>query len=403
MSIFTYIVGSGTLLLLIFCFHLLITIKANRTLNRLLSISMLSRIGLNIVFLLIDCDQLVNFPYIPIIFTPLTFAAPGCFYLYIFFFINNKTGFKKGHLIHFVPAIFLLVDSVFTLTLSPISLPDAAVSLSSERPFFSMVKIGFFPAKFYYIGRHVLFLIYLIFAWKVVVRSGILKKKGSIERKWLLICLLSTSLFQLIGTFPVIKPLFSSHIPSDTFILVFVSFSCLMFVAFMIFIIHQPAILYGYLIMGPEKNIQDVDLEVSSKSSKDSNPIRLNITTSQTEEYIKAIHEFMENEKPYLDNKFQIINLANHLNIPVHHCSFIINNIIGKNFRDWINSYRIQYFLKIYTTTSSKMTIDGLAFDSGFNSISTFYRAFKKETGKMPMVYFKNDNASFFMSTSDVA
>ena len=96
----------------------------------------------------------------------------------------------------------------------------------------------------------------------------------------------------------------------------------------------------------------------------------------------------MEEEEPFLLPDFQIIHLAQKLNIPAHHCSYVINNVIGKNFRDWINSYRITNFIKNYPANSAKMTIETIAYQCGFKSLATFYNAFKKETGLMPKAYF---------------
>jgi YesN/AraC family two-component response regulator len=84
------------------------------------------------------------------------------------------------------------------------------------------------------------------------------------------------------------------------------------------------------------------------------------------------------------------MDLANSFNIPIHKCSALINNYIRKYFRDWINQYRIGYFIQSYPNKSEKLTIDAIVLESGFSSMTTFYRAFKKETGKMPLDYFSN-------------
>lgn len=34
------------------------------------------------------------------------------------------------------------------------------------------------------------------------------------------------------------------------------------------------------------------------------------------------------------------------------------------------------------------MTIEAIAYESGFKSLTTFYNAFKKETGLMPKAFF---------------
>jgi YesN/AraC family two-component response regulator len=103
---------------------------------------------------------------------------------------------------------------------------------------------------------------------------------------------------------------------------------------------------------------------------------------------IQSIQNYMLHEKPFLQSDFQIIYMANYFKIPAHQCSSMVNNLIGKNFRDWVNSHRIEYFIKIYPEKFQKLTIDGIAFESGFSSMTTFYRVFKKHTGKIPLDYF---------------
>ncbi|MNV63201.1 transcriptional activator FtrA [compost metagenome] len=99
-------------------------------------------------------------------------------------------------------------------------------------------------------------------------------------------------------------------------------------------------------------------------------------------------------KQPYLLESFQIVDLAGELNIPVHHCSFVLNNLIGKNFRDWINEYRINSFMEQYPLKAERMTIESVAHECGFKSIATFYNAFKKETGLMPTAYFSRKKVS---------
>jgi YesN/AraC family two-component response regulator len=118
---------------------------------------------------------------------------------------------------------------------------------------------------------------------------------------------------------------------------------------------------------------------------------KLNLTAKQLEGFLSTMKTVMEQEKLYLLQDFQIVDLAGKLGIPVHHCSYIINNLIGKNFRDWINGYRVEYFLVQYPIKSDKLTIEAIASESGFKNPATFYNAFKKEKGVMPTGYFNKN------------
>ncbi|WP_298427534.1 helix-turn-helix domain-containing protein [uncultured Kordia sp.] len=70
-----------------------------------------------------------------------------------------------------------------------------------------------------------------------------------------------------------------------------------------------------------------------------------------------------------------------------------VSNIINKgfkvNFNDFVNSYRTEEVIKKVTSDENDLkTLLGIALDSGFNSKSTFNRAFKKHTQQTPKEYF---------------
>ncbi|MBC7935667.1 MAG: AraC family transcriptional regulator [Rhizobacter sp.] len=82
--------------------------------------------------------------------------------------------------------------------------------------------------------------------------------------------------------------------------------------------------------------------------------------------------------------------LSTQLSCTVHFLSKIINEQFGKNFFDYINAYRVGYFIQLaQKPASDQYTILSLAFESGFNSKSTFNHSFKKMTDKTPSQYLK--------------
>lgn len=69
-----------------------------------------------------------------------------------------------------------------------------------------------------------------------------------------------------------------------------------------------------------------------------------------------------------------------------------INQGFGKNFNDFVNEYRISEVKdRLGKSDLDRMTLLGIALDSGFNSKATFNRAFKKYTGMTPNQYVKED------------
>ena len=97
------------------------------------------------------------------------------------------------------------------------------------------------------------------------------------------------------------------------------------------------------------------------------------------------IQELMDEQKPYLEPQLNLKSLAIKLKTNPSILSAAINQSFKKNFNDFINEYRVNEYLKL--TEQSKFehyTLLALALECGFNSKSTFNRAFKKITGRTP-------------------
>lgn len=90
----------------------------------------------------------------------------------------------------------------------------------------------------------------------------------------------------------------------------------------------------------------------------------------------------------FLDPNFTLEIAAKELQVTKHLLSQYINENLGKSFSNLIKEYRIEK-AKQLLQTESNFTIEGLGYDSGFSSKSTFFTAFKKITGFTPAEYQK--------------
>ena len=94
--------------------------------------------------------------------------------------------------------------------------------------------------------------------------------------------------------------------------------------------------------------------------------------------------------KPYLDPDLSLRDLAKQIDIHPNQLSWILNQGIGKNFNEFINQFRIEAFKSIALEHENrKLTIEGMAYESGFNSKTVFNTCFKKETGLTPTQYLR--------------
>lgn len=107
------------------------------------------------------------------------------------------------------------------------------------------------------------------------------------------------------------------------------------------------------------------------------------------------IEQFFATQRPFLQSELTLNELSVQIKIPPHTLSNIINSHYGQTFFEYINSWRIQEFKeKISRGEHLKYSILSVAYDSGFNSRTAFYRFFKKNEGISPGDYIKNFEAS---------
>lgn len=104
--------------------------------------------------------------------------------------------------------------------------------------------------------------------------------------------------------------------------------------------------------------------------------------------FLERLLDFMEKEKPYLDSKLSLGQLAEMIELSNNHLSEMIKTRLGKNFFDFINEYRIKEVKeKLADPNNKSFTLLAIAYDCGFNSKSSFNSLFKKYTGLTPSEY----------------
>ncbi len=103
------------------------------------------------------------------------------------------------------------------------------------------------------------------------------------------------------------------------------------------------------------------------------------------------LRELMVSHKPYLEPKLSLSDLSDELHTSPNNLSQVINQYEEKNFYDFVNGYRVNEFIERASLPENKnMSLLGIAFDSGFNSKSSFNEVFKKHKGQTPSKYLKD-------------
>lgn len=100
------------------------------------------------------------------------------------------------------------------------------------------------------------------------------------------------------------------------------------------------------------------------------------------------LKEVIQENHYYRDPELSLASLAEKLGLHTHELSRIINTALKKTFTDLINEYRVQAVIhKMHDHAYDHITLLGIAFESGFNSKTSFNRTFRQLTGKSPAAY----------------
>jgi AraC-like DNA-binding protein len=123
--------------------------------------------------------------------------------------------------------------------------------------------------------------------------------------------------------------------------------------------------------------------------------------------YLSKLEHIFSSEELFLKKDLIIRDIADATGISVHSLSNLINSEFSLHFQDYVNLKRIEYFKeKINDPEWKDLSLEGMAWASGFKSRTTCFRAFIKHTGKSPSEYFKvirtnsNKPKSFYLKES---
>jgi len=320
-------------------------------------------------------------------------------FIYVSILISEKRVFKKSLIFHALPFLIITIYSIFDFYILP-----ASVKLD----YYNEIAVS--PPIVYAIGQTLnitLGPVYII--WSLLVLRKHRKNISSnfsytenINLNWLKYVLLSLGLIWVtVIIVTVLKDLL--HIIPENF----ASASIYISVTVGVFLL-------GYFGFKQQSIYTDIPLESAratikqhaQKEKKQDQEIKVDSFRKHEERYGKSglkeydadiflnnLLKFMEEEKPYLDNKLSLKQLAELIGLSTNHLSQIINEKLNKNFFDFINEYRIKEVKRNLCDPKIKhYTLLAIAFQSGFNSKSSFNDIFKRNTGLTPSEFQKSLN-----------
>jgi AraC-like DNA-binding protein len=166
-----------------------------------------------------------------------------------------------------------------------------------------------------------------------------------------------------------------NYIPFDPYFIIF-GFIALFSFAFSFYSIRQPVIFGAEIING-------ADFKKDAEKY-----LRSGLKENQAKTYLRDLISFVESSKPYLNRDLNIQDLSLMTGIPRHYITQILNERHKKSFFNFINEYRVKEVIERFEDPrNNNFTILAIAYDSGFNSKTTFNSIFKSQTGLTPSQY----------------
>jgi AraC-like DNA-binding protein len=109
--------------------------------------------------------------------------------------------------------------------------------------------------------------------------------------------------------------------------------------------------------------------------------------------YRATLEEWMEQEKPYVNPDFQLMDLREVLPLNRTYLSQLINTEYGCSFFHWVNGYRTNEAKRLLRE-SPDLPMQDVSKQCGFSSPTVFARVFARETGLLPREWVNQiDNA----------
>jgi AraC-like DNA-binding protein len=116
------------------------------------------------------------------------------------------------------------------------------------------------------------------------------------------------------------------------------------------------------------------------------------LSATEIDKILEMLGKGMKEEKWFQNSSLSLRELAENVNVSSNKLSWLLNEQIGQNFNEYINTLRLESFKEqALNPDNSHLTLLGLAYESGFNSKTVFNTFFKKMEGITPRAWVKSN------------
>ncbi len=300
-------------------------------------------------------EDISRFPYLIRVYEPLSLLLLPCLFVYFLRLLDEREQMKPRDWWHFLPFVFsfvILIPFLFKSNMEKLQWLEASIHDYQYYKAWNFIYLGQLIIYIFLFGRKIKYF-YKNFdkksdkAWNI--------KQQVVHFIFLMLIIFAVGLFMMI---------------------VFMSKIYFMAIPMQLFLV--------YVVYKMIKSSRVIELEYSKLKSKEVKCKNLS-----------KLVDYLDSTEDYYIPVFTLEHVSKMAGIGMHEVSRYMNANIGMNFNDFVNQRRVEEAKKrLNNPEYQDYSLEGIGQSIGFKSKTTFYRAFKKFTGKTPGEYSRTLNVN---------
>lgn len=360
--------------------------------NILLAIAFLSIVIYALNYFLFLTGVILDIPVYYRIAKPFYYLIPPCIYLYVI--LVSSADKPRFFWWHFLPAALMVLDTIPWLLMGSSERYDIVYSILKDPAKVYETVYNIFPVWIHAVLRPaqgVIYICYLTIHLQKMKDDKKYKLDTAIYKsyyQWIWVLVFSkTAMYFSLTCYTLIAYLNIEQygITKQAIYLPAMSM-CISFIFLCSYVYTHPSLTCGYTPKVKEKSTNYFNAE----TAKTIYPV---FTAEALLIYQNCIELQLKDNYLFKQKGLTFQQLAKYCSVPKHAFSFLLSNVYGKHFNNYINEYRVCYIIERLNSKQWKeLTLEGLANEAGFSSRTTFFIAFKKKTGMSPTLYLQKIN-----------
>lgn len=405
------LVFAGVVLSCLACVILLTVGRGRSRVNQLLAV-VLFTVGLEAFFKLLFLTDIMTevstyFKFV----VPVFYLIPPSIYIYTSVVLYGSIN-KKNLWLHLLPSILIAILALIIFILLDVHGYEHVQFVANDRKSVFTIDSGVIFLWLHFVTRIAQGFTYLFFQCRLIFRfyKNVMSTTDQFKKifKWVLVLTfmeIALYVFTLLFYILVVLGFGNWGYTVNVFFLLL----CVCYVVFPFYLYLSPSLLYGggegRVVLDCEiKTVYDFSLNDVQDDSEEENlhhqdseslivsskPTLSPYSTDNLEEFRDRFERVVVDTGLFRRQGLKVQDVSVLCEIPPRALSYLLATVYKKGFNDFINEWRIEYVAdRLIKDDWKDLTLEGLAFEAGFSSRTTFFIAFKKYKLVNPTQYLQ--------------